>query len=228
MFEYNTGKENIVLREYGRNIQNIIQHININPDKERRTENCTNLVELVKQIQPSLKEYTGEYKQKIWDDFFIISDFSLDVNNPFPIPEKEVLYTKPEKVKYHSNQIKFKHYGKNIDLLIEKIIHTEEAVSREESLIYLIRLMKTFYNSYNKELLEDEIVLNHIKILSQGKLSDDIDAAKEKNLLVNLTTVKEITQKRTPALGNDFSSQQPRRESSNNYNKKRFPKRRSK
>src|SRR5882724_10239122 len=92
--EYNTSRPGIKLKEYGRNVQKLVDYIRTIPDKEKRTELAYTLIELIKQLTPSLKDQP-ENPQRLWDDLYIIADFNLDVNNPFPVPEPEVLFKNP-------------------------------------------------------------------------------------------------------------------------------------
>ena len=92
---YNTQRSHIILKEYGRNVQNMIEFIKTVPDKEKRTRLCVELIELIKQLNPAIKEQP-EDPQRMWDDLFIMADFELDVNNPYPVPPRDVLNKKPK------------------------------------------------------------------------------------------------------------------------------------
>ena len=115
--EYNTEREHLTLREYGRNVQNLVKFIKEEEDKDKRNKHAKLLVELMKAVNPELSKEASEYAQKVWDDLFIISKFDLDVEGPFPIPEATILDKKPEKVPYQSNNIKFRHYGRSVEIL---------------------------------------------------------------------------------------------------------------
>lgn len=183
--EYNTQRDHIILKEYGRNIQKIIAYIRTIPDKEKRTEMAYTLLELIKQLAPVAKE-AHENPQRMWDDLFIMADFNLDVNNPFPIPERDVLFKKPMKMPYPQSEVRFKHYGKNIERLVKEALRKEDPADREEAVIYLGKLMKTFYSNWNKEALDDSVILKDIKLLSGGQLTLNIDKVREDNLFEKL------------------------------------------
>ena len=183
--EYNTSRPGIKLKEYGRNVQKLVDYIRTLPDKEKRTELAYTLIELIKQLTPSLKDQP-ENPQRLWDDLYIIADFNLDVNNPFPVPEPEVLFKKPMRVAYPQSEVRYKHYGKNIERLVKEAMKLEDQQEREEAIIYLGKLMKTFYGNWNKETLDDSVIIKDIQLLSQGKLSMNIEKVREDNLFEKL------------------------------------------
>ena len=182
---YNTSQKQIVLREYGRNIQNIVEHLKTVEDKEKRTQLAYLTVELMKQIVPAVKE-TTETNQKLWDDLYIIAEFDLDIDSPYPKPEKEVLAKKPQRMPYVSNRIKYKHYGRNLELLVLEALKKEDPQERENAIIYIGKLMKSFYTSWNKEVIDDAVILDNIKAISDGQLNIDLGKVKEDNLFEKL------------------------------------------
>src|SRR5258705_12724528 len=119
--EYNTQREAIILKEYGRNVQKLVNYIRTIPEKEKRTKLATTLIELIKQLAPVAKE-AHENPQRMWDDLYIIADFNLDVNTPFGVPQREILFKKPRKMEYPQSEVRFKHYGKNIERLVKEAI----------------------------------------------------------------------------------------------------------
>src|SRR6267378_3480798 len=183
--EYNTSRPGIKLKEYGRNVQKLVDYIRTLPEKEKRTELAFTLIELIKQLTPSLKDQP-ENPQRLWDDLFIIADFNLDVNNPFQLPEKDILSKRPMTVPYPQSDVRFKHYGKNIERLIKEALKKEDPKDREDAVIYLGKLMKTFYGNWNKEILDDSVIIKDIQLLSQGKLSMNIEKVREDNLFEKL------------------------------------------
>ncbi|WP_194776048.1 DUF4290 domain-containing protein [Pararhodonellum marinum] len=172
-------KNSLILKEYGSNIQKLVDHIKTVSDKDKRTASAYTLVELMKQLNPQLK---SESDQKLWDDLYIMSDFELDVDAPFPMPEKELLGKKPQKVGYPVGEVKFKHYGRNIEKLIEKAIEIEDDEEQEAAIIYIGQLMRSFHSTWNRENFDDGIILDDIKTLSKGKLHIDLDKVKENGL----------------------------------------------
>lgn len=184
--EYNTQRPQIILKEYGRNVQKLVEYIRSVPDKEKRTELAFTLIELMKQLTPSVKEATPENPQRMWDDLYIIADFNLDMNNPFPVPQRDILFKKPKRMAYPQSSIRFKHYGKNIERLINEAVKLENPQEKQDAIIYLGKLMKTFYGNWNKETLDDSVIVNDIKSLSKGALSVSLDKVREENLFEQL------------------------------------------
>ncbi|MEM6524932.1 MAG: DUF4290 domain-containing protein [Bacteroidota bacterium] len=182
---YNTSLSPVILKEYGRNIEKIVAYLRTIEDKEKRTKYAHTLVELMKQIAPSVKE-TNETNQKLWDDMFIMAGFDLDVDSPYPVPDKDVLTKPPQRVAYVNNRIKYKHYGRNIELLVKEAIKKEDPQEREDAIIYIGKLMKSFYSSWNKEVIDDAVILENIKSISGGELDIDLSKVKDDNLFERL------------------------------------------
>jgi hypothetical protein len=183
--EYNTIRPNIILKEYGRNVQKLVEYIRNVPSKEKRTELAYTLIELIKQLTPTVKEQP-ENPQRVWDDLYIIANFDLDVNCPYPVPERDILFKKPDKVDYPQSQVRFKHYGKNIEKLVKEALKKEDPQEREDAIIYLGKLMKTFYANWNKEPLDDSVILKDIQEMSGGALKMTIEKVREDNLFEKL------------------------------------------
>jgi hypothetical protein len=181
MHVYNTVKERLILKEYGRNVQQLVQHIEKIEDKDERNQKAETLTQLMRQINPTIKD-TPEVEQKLWDDIHIISDFVLEIDGPFPKPEREVLHKKPNRVAYNTNKITFKHFGRNIELLVAKAITLEEPKEREAAVIHIGKLMKTFFAAYNKDVMDNSIVYKNIRKLSNNELDIDMDKVNEHNL----------------------------------------------
>jgi len=181
MLEYNTQRPDMKLKEYGRNVQMLVKHLRTIEDKEKRNEMANTLVDLIKQLSNGPKDYNQETMQKYWDDLYIMSDFDLDVDSPFPMPEEEVLGKKPEHIGYLTDEVKFKHYGRNIEILVEKAIEMEDKDEQEKAVLYIGRLMKTFYSTWNRDNVTEEAIADNLRQLSKGKLSVDIEKVKATN-----------------------------------------------
>ncbi|WP_421764555.1 DUF4290 domain-containing protein [Ekhidna sp.] len=179
--EYNTQRVHLKLREYGRNVQNLVAHLKTVTDKEDRDKKAATLVELMKLINPDLGN-DSESDQKVWDDLHIISNFELEIEGPYPKPDASVLTRKPERLKYYSNEIKYRHYGRGVELLIDQAIAMEDPKEKEGAVVAIGRLMKGFFQTWNKESIEDEQILKNIKRLSDNKLDIDIETVKELGL----------------------------------------------
>lgn len=216
--EYNTSRPDIILKEYGRNVQKLTEYIRSIPDKEKRTEMAYTLIELMTQLTPSVKDATPENPQRMWDDLYVIADFNLDLNNPFPPPDRETLFKRPKHIGYPQSNIRFKHYGKNIERLIKEAMKLENEQERNDAVIYLGKLMKTFYGAWNKETLDDSVIVNDIRTLSQGKLSLDLGKVREDNLFEQLYK----GEKRKPVQEASQGGGQHRNNGHRNKNRNRF------
>jgi hypothetical protein len=187
--EYNTSQSQIILKEYGRNIEKIVKHLKTLESKEKRTEMAHVLVDLMRQIAPSVKE-TNETNQKLWDDMYIMADFDLDIDGPYPAPSKDVLTRKPDRMPYINNRIRYRHYGRNIELLVTEALKKEDPKEREEAIIYMGKLMKSFYASWNNETIDDAVILENIQNISGGQLDINLEKVKEDNLFERLYKTK--------------------------------------
>lgn len=180
---YNTQRQQILLKEYGRNIQVMVDNLLLVEDRESRNKQTAQLVELMRQfVQPGAKDNT-DVMHKIWDDVFIISNFKLDVDGPFEKPDAAIIQKKPSPLGYSYSQPKLKHYGKNIEYLVAKIALLEDATEKENAIIYVARLMKSFFAQYNKEVVEDEVIKEQLYRISGGKIKLDLEKTKAENLL---------------------------------------------
>ncbi|MCG8310946.1 MAG: DUF4290 domain-containing protein [Cytophagales bacterium] len=189
MKDYNTLRPRLILKEYGRNMQKLIEYVRTIDDKEKRTESATVLIELMKLLNPNAKD-SLETSQKLWDDLYIMADFDIDIDSPFPKPEKEILNKKPERLGYKTSEIRYKHYGRNIQLLINKAVELEDPEEKEAAVIYIGRLMKSFQNAWNRDNVEDDTIVKNIKNMSKGGLSIDLERVKNENLFEALIKEK--------------------------------------
>lgn len=218
--ELNQNSRGIILKEYGRNIQKIVEYLLTIEDREKRNRQAYTLIELMKQINPNIKD-AQESQQKIWDHLYIMSDFKLDVDSEYPMPEKSILGKKPMRVEYNTHKLKFKHYGRNIELMIEETIKQENAEEREAAIIYLGKLMKRFYTIWNKENIEDEMIVNHIETMSGGKLKIDLEKVAVNNLFDSNPNVKERDYSRNNQNNNNNGHFKRKKNNSSNYSRKR-------
>ncbi|GAB4034005.1 DUF4290 domain-containing protein [Spirosoma gilvum] len=190
------------MKEYGSSIQKLVDNMVNIEDREKRTRYAHILIELMRQIHPNMKD-GQDYYNKLWDDLYIMSNFTLDVDSPYPPPSEEALGKKPQRVPYNTHHLKFKHFGRNVDLLVAKAVALEEPEERRAFVSYLTRLMRTFYQAWNKESVEDETIYQSLIELSNGQLYDDIKLIREEGL------VESTPRERT--------GDQPQRLGGNNY-----------
>ena len=183
--EYNTTREKLVLREYGRNFHKLIEHVKKIKEKEKRTDLSKLIVKLMNMAHPELKNQ-NEIEQKLWDDLHIMSNFELDVNSPYPIPEVDKLKG-IERLEYPKNVIRFRHYGKKIELLIQEACKIKDSKEKESAIIHIGKIMKSFFGMWNKETIDNKVIIDNIKELSNGKLDIDIKKVEELNLFYKNT-----------------------------------------
>ncbi len=168
--EYNTQRSKMSISEYGRNIQKMIESLLIIEDREKRNQQARAIIQVMGQLNPHLRD-VNDFKHKLWDHLFIMSDFKLDVDSPYPIPSAETLERKPEKLGYAENHIMFKHYGRNIEKIIEVACKMEDG----EEKTYLIKLianhLKKSYLTWSRDSVTDEEIASHLMHLSNGKLN---------------------------------------------------------
>jgi hypothetical protein len=184
MEHFEPDKQRLILKEYGKNIQRLVDHITAIEDREKRTQSAYTVIEIIKQLNPNMK---AETDQKLWDDVYIMSDFKLDIDAPFPMPEKELLGKRPQPIGYPKGEVKFKHYGRNIEKLIEKAVEIENDEEQEAAIIFIGQLMRSFHSTWNRENFDDGIILDDIKTLSKGRLHIDLEKVRENSLFESNT-----------------------------------------
>lgn len=222
-------KQKLILKEYGKNIQRLVDHITAIEDRDKRTQSAYTVIEIIKQLNPTVKQETD---QKLWDDLYIMSDFKLEVDAPFPMPEKELLGKKPLRIGYPKGEVRFKHYGRNIEKLIEGAVQLEDDEEQEAAIIFIGQLMRSFHSTWNRENFDDAIILDDIKTLSKGKLHIDLEKVKENGLFESNThrdfklplqeERRTTKNKRTSQSNNSSSSNNnKRRPNTGGHNKKR-------
>jgi hypothetical protein len=182
--EYNTTRGPMVISEYGRNIQQIIESVIAIEDREKRTQAAKFMVNVMAQMHPLVKE-SGDYKHKLWDHLHIISGFRLNVDSPYPPPPPLSLSTKPEHLSYHDAEIEFRHYGKNIALMIEKASEYPDGPEKDALANAIANHMKKSYLNWNRESVTDELIEEQLTKLSKGrlKLSQDTRLATTSDIL---------------------------------------------
>lgn len=180
MFDYNTDREHLNLREFGRNVQKLAEYLLTLEDKEKRSRYAIGLVELMRQVVPSIKD-TPEDTQRLWDDLHLMTKFKLDVDSSFKKTD-EHLENKPQKVIYNFHKINFKHYGYNLKLMVQEATKMEDEAQKHDAIIHIGKLMKSYHMTWNKEIVDDEVLVKNIGIMSDGLLVIDINKVKEENL----------------------------------------------
>ncbi|MHC1708232.1 MAG: DUF4290 domain-containing protein [Bacteroidales bacterium] len=173
--EYNTGRPKLIIPEYGRNIQKMVDYAMAVEDREKRTNIAKTIIQIMSQINPMVKD-SVDYKQKLWDHLFIISDFKLDVDSPFPVPSPEMLEVKPDRVPYSVKNFRYGHYGRNIEKIIEKVATMEEGPEKDAQVNTIANHLKKAFLTWNRDSVNDEVIYEHLAELSKNKLKLSEDA----------------------------------------------------
>lgn len=166
---YNTGRERLVMKEYGRHIQQMVNYLLTIEDRETRQRNANTLIELMGFLNPQLKN-VEDFRHKLWDHLFLISDFTLDVDSPYPIPTREELRKKPDPLPYPKRYPKYSHLGKNIENVINKALAEGDAEKKQEFANAIAYYMKLTYSNWHKELVHDDNIQNELSSITDGEL----------------------------------------------------------
>lgn len=167
--EYNTTRNFLVMREYGRHIQKMIEYLLTLEDKEVRQRNAYAVIELMGFLNPHLKN-VEDFRHKLWDHLFLISDFRLDVESPYPIPTRETLKAKPDPLPYPKRYPKFSHLGKNLELVINKALKEDNPEKRQGFANAVAYYMKLAYNNWHKETVHDDAIQSELTNITSGQL----------------------------------------------------------
>ena len=167
--EYNTTRNHLTIKEYGRHIQKMIEYIKTIDDPERRQRNAFAVIELMGILNPHLKN-VEDFRHKLWDHLFLIADFDLEVKSPYPIPTRETLKPGPMALKYPKRYPKFSHLGKNLETVMNKAIDETNPVKKEGLANAVAYYMKLAYNNWHKEVVHDDAIQSELSVLSKGQL----------------------------------------------------------
>ncbi|MDQ3112460.1 MAG: DUF4290 domain-containing protein [Bacteroidota bacterium] len=167
--EYNTSLSVMTIAEYGRSVHRMIEYCLTLTDRDEQSRCARSIVRVMVILNPQMKEY-ADYEHKLWDHLHIISNFQLDVDGPYPKPEPELIKSKPEIVPYPQSNIRFKHYGKILEDLLKKALAEEDPKAREIFTEQLAQLMKRHYLNWNRDSVNDQLIVEQLENLSEGKL----------------------------------------------------------
>ena len=167
--QYNTKRKQLIIPEYGRHIHKMIELVKAENDTEERNKKAKAIIGVMGNLNPHLRD-VPDFQHKLWDQFFIMANFDIDVESPFEKPQKEVLDMKPEKLPYPQNFPKYRFYGNNIKRMIDVAIEWEEGELKDVLVFTIANHMKKNFLSWNKDTVEDVVILAHLEELSGGKL----------------------------------------------------------
>jgi hypothetical protein len=167
--EYNTGRNKLVIPEYGRHIQKLIEYAVDVKDVEERNKLARAIVDVMGQLNPHLRDIT-DFKHKLWDHLFIISNFKLEVDSPYQKPDQHTFRVKPDRIAYPSGKIRYRHYGKTLEKVIEELVKMEDGTLKDQVAVNVANFMKLLYVNWNKDSVTDEVIKSQLNEMSGGKI----------------------------------------------------------
>ncbi|MDT0644037.1 DUF4290 domain-containing protein [Zunongwangia sp. F363] len=183
--EYNSERSQLIIPEYGRHLQKMVEHaVSIEDDKERNKV-AHSIIAVMGNMNPHLRD-VPDFQHKLWDQLFIISDFKLNVESPFPKPSREQLEERPEPLAYPQNFPKYRFYGNNIKRMIDEAKQYDEGPLKEALVYTIANHMKKSFLNWNRDTVDDKVIFDHLKELSNGELNmknSDEDLSDSSNLL---------------------------------------------
>lgn len=185
--EYNSERSHLIIPEYGRHLQKMVDHAVSIEDDEERNKVVKSIIAVMGNMNPHLRD-VPDFQHKLWDQLFIISDFRLDVDSPFPKPSREMLQERPEPLDYPQNFPKYRFYGNNIKRMIDQARKWEEGEKKDALILTIANHMKKSYLSWNRDTVEDNVIFEHLRELSDGEINlknADEDLSDASNLLRN-------------------------------------------
>ena len=177
MLEYNNQKGQLLLPEYGRNIQQMVEHCTMIENREERNRCANTIIQTMGNLFPQLRD-VPEFKHKLWDHLAIMSNFSLDIDYPYDVIQEDKLHTLPETVTYQLEPIRFRHYGKIIEQMIARACEYPEGDERNALILLIANHMKKLIYGINKEDVEDEKIFNDLYHYSNGKIKLNAETQK--------------------------------------------------
>ena len=199
--EYNTVREDLIIPEYGRHIQKMINYASSRENKEERNKLANSIISVMGNLQPHLRD-VSDFQHKLWDQLFIMSDFKLDADSPFEKPSKEVLNAKPEPLSYPQSFPKYRFYGNNIKIMIDEAVKWDDGEMKEALVLTIANHMKKCFLNWNKDSVKDQVIFDHLYELSDSKI--DIRDSKEELLdsALLLRSKKRFSNKKFPKKNN--------------------------
>lgn len=181
---YNSNRGKLNLREYGRNILQMIETLKDIKDKKNRTKKAAFIIDVMGNINPTLRD-SNDYKHKLWDHLFVMANFDLDIDSPYPIPTRDALDIAPEKLPYPQKYFSHKQYGKNIRQVIVALSDLDDNIIRDRALADIAKFMKYKSFEYNKEYPSDEVILNDIRKFCNKDIQISSDVLNGTKITVN-------------------------------------------
>lgn len=175
--QYNTSQKRMALPEYGRSVQNMVDHALTIDDRDERQLCANTIIEIMGNMFPHLRD-VPDFKHKLWDHLAMMSDFKLDIDYPYEIVKKELLYEKPKPVAYQQSFIRYRHYGKTVERLIDEAIKYPEGDEKNNLVALILNHMRQTFSTWNNNSVEDDKIANDLYELSEGQLQETDDIRK--------------------------------------------------
>jgi hypothetical protein len=167
--DYNSQRPDIIIPEYGRHIQSMVHTAMQVQDREERNKMVKAIIKVMGQLFPYLRDIE-DFNHKLWDHLYIMSEFKLDADSPYPIPQPSSFESKPNRLKYPQTRIKYGHYGKGVEKLIDLIADTPESEEKTAKGLVIANLMKRHYLTWNRDTVSDDFIINQVAELSEGRI----------------------------------------------------------
>jgi hypothetical protein len=188
--EYNAERPHLIIPEYGRHLQKLIEQAVALEDRDERNKAARYIISVMGSLNPHLRD-VPDFQHKLWDQIFIMSDFKLDVDSPYPIPSREMLEQKPDRLAYPQNFPKYRFYGNNIKYMIDVANKWEDSDMKNALIMVIANHMKKSYLSWNKDTVKDDVIFEHLLELSGGR----INLLKTDEELSNTTDLMRVNKK---------------------------------
>ncbi len=183
-FDYNTSRPRLIIPEYGRHVQRMVEHVMEIEDRDQRTRTAKAIIQVIGRLNPQLRN-SDNFERTLWDHLYIMSEFKLDVDGPFPKPTPEELESKPNRVPYPQTSIKYGHYGKMVQRMIDQCAALEPGETRDAYTVVIANQMKKQFLAWNRDTVPDPVILKDLGEMSKGKLKvkEDVQLAHTADLL---------------------------------------------
>ncbi|MBL0128700.1 MAG: DUF4290 domain-containing protein [Flavobacteriales bacterium] len=218
-FDYNTQRPRLIIPEYGRNVQRMVQHCMDMPEREARTRTAKAIIQVIGRLNPQLR-ISDNFERTLWDHLWIMSEFKLDVDAPYPMPTPEELDSKPERVPYPQAPVKFGHYGRTVERMIKQCAELEAGEKKDAYSLVIANLMKRQFLVWNRDTVPDTVILKDLAELSKGKvkLGADAQLAHTADLLrAHQAGPRNEVDNRKPRSGNNNNNRKRHRRKKNRY-----------
>jgi len=181
--DYNSKRKKLALPEYGRNVQNMVDYLLTIEDRDKRNKSAQTVIDVMGNLYPFLRD-VPEFKHKLWDHLAIMADFQLDIDYPYDPPSPDILHSKPNTIPYNQHHIRYRHYGRTMELIIKEA-EKFEGEEREIIIEQIANQMKKSYLAWNKDSVENDKIWMDLEELSHGRLrpQEEIQLADIKTLV---------------------------------------------